>query len=214
HCHLRANLVDEEVIRNLHEAGCISIKMAIETADDELRNKVLKRGISKEQIFTACNLLKKYNIKFLTQNILGIPGGSLEKDFETLKMNVKIKPDYLCATLLQVYPKTQISEHAKNCGIYDEATSSVPASFFHKSVLEIKDKKKVERLRDLFLLIVEFPMLLHITKFLISLPLDSLYYFADKVWKGYCNKHRIYPYKLTPKEYFDSLIIYFKANYY
>ena len=116
--------------------------------------------------------------------------------------------------MLQVYPKTEIGRIAKECGMYNEDEAELPASFFHKSVLEIEDRKKVERLRDLFLIIVVFPILHPFVKFLIRLPLDKFYYFADKVLKGYCNKHRIYPYKLTFKEYIQSLIIYFKADYY
>jgi len=214
HCHLRANLVTEDIAKNLKDSGCISVKMAIETADDELRNDVLKRGITKKHIVNACNIIKKNGIHFLTQNILAIPGGSLEKDFKTVKLNMEIKPDYLFATLMQVYPKTQICEYAKKIGVYDGETSALPASFFHKSVLKIKDREKIERLRMLFPLIVEFPFLYPLAKILIKIPLDPLYTLADKLWKGYCIKHRIYPYKLTLKEYFNSLKIYFKANYY
>ncbi|MBD3277640.1 MAG: radical SAM protein, partial [Candidatus Aegiribacteria sp.] len=43
HCHLRANLVDDDITRKLSEAGCVSVKMAIESASDRLRNDVLHR---------------------------------------------------------------------------------------------------------------------------------------------------------------------------
>ncbi|MBU1627051.1 B12-binding domain-containing radical SAM protein [bacterium] len=214
HCLLRGNLVTENVVRYLSSSGCVSVKMAIESADDDLRNGVLNRGISKEKLLNAASLIKGSKMKLLTQNILGIPGGSLEKDLETLKMNITIKPSYLFATLMQVYPKTKICEYAKKTGVYDGDTSSIPQSFFHRSVLKIPDKEKIERLRMLFALVVELPFLFRIIHFLIRLPLDKVYDLADRLWKGFCLKRRIFPYRLTPKEYIRSVIIYLKANYY
>jgi anaerobic magnesium-protoporphyrin IX monomethyl ester cyclase len=202
------------VVRFLSGSGFVSVKMAIESADDDLRNGVLNRRISKERLFEAAKLIKSSGMKLLTQNILGIPGGSLNKDLETLKMNIEIKPSYLFATLMQVYPKTKICEYAKKTGVYDGDTSTIPASFFHRSVLKIPDKEKVERLRMLFALVVEYPVLFRIIRLLINLPLDRIYDLADRLWKGFCLKKRIFPYKLTLREYIQSAIIYLKANYY
>jgi radical SAM superfamily enzyme YgiQ (UPF0313 family) len=46
-CNTRANLVTAEQVQFLKKAGCTSVSMGIETADDRIRNELLKRKMSK-----------------------------------------------------------------------------------------------------------------------------------------------------------------------
>ena len=52
-CNSRANLVTEEQVRLLKVAGCHTVSMGIEVANDEIRNGLLKRRMSREQILEA-----------------------------------------------------------------------------------------------------------------------------------------------------------------
>lgn len=159
HCHLRPNLVDEEVAGMLKEADCYSIHMAVETADDYLRNEVLKRNISEKEIYQAAELLKKHGIKFMLQNMVGLPGGSLQKDMETLKLNIRLKPDFAEASILQPYPKTEIVEYSKKLGLYDGDVEDIEG-FTRSTVLKIKNKREVYNLQKWFAITVRFPFIL------------------------------------------------------
>ncbi len=215
HCHLRANLVDDELTDKLRKAGCISVKMAVESASDRLRNGLLNRNMSREAIEKACRAVKDSGIMLVTQNILGIPTGTLEDDLETLDLNCTIEPDFAFATLLQPYPKTEISKFCIDNGFVGGNYSvEVPDSFFDFSILKIPDRRRRERLRKLFALAIEYRMVRDNIETLIDLPLDTVYDFADKLWKGYCIKQREFPYKLTVMEYIRSVITYYRSNYY
>jgi len=215
HCHLRANLVDTELTEELKKAGCISVKMAIESASDRLRNGILNRNMSRETIESACRAVKDAGIVLVTQNILGIPTGTLEDDLETLELNCSIEPDFAFATLMQPYPRTEIGRFCVENGFMEEEDSgSTPDSFFDCSILKIPDRKSRERLRKLFALAIEYPMLRDNIDTLIRIPLDPLYDIMDKLWKGYCIKQREFPYKLTAGEYIRSVITYFRSRYY
>ena len=213
HCHLRANLVTEEIATALHDAGCISIKMAIECVDDHVRNDILRRNLTFEQLDNACRIVKQSGIKLVTQNILGVPGSSLDIDLSTLRFSMKHRPSYAYATLLQAYPKTWIGDYSRQHGYLDD-TESYPASFFDRSMLNIADKRKIERLRTLFATVVEFHFLYPLVRVLIRLPIARVSTFVDKIWRGYCIRHRIFPYSISIGEYLHTLKVFLKTRWY
>ena len=45
------------------KAGCITILYAVESGNDYIRNDVLRRNITNEQIFNAVKIYKKYGLK-------------------------------------------------------------------------------------------------------------------------------------------------------
>ncbi len=213
HCHFRANLVTPEIASLLSEAGCISAKMAIETAVPELRNNVLGRDMDDDALLRAFEAIQNTDIKLITQNILGIPTSTLEDDFTTLDLNRQAKPAFAFATLMQPYPRTQISQFCLERGLIN-GDETIPDSFFDDTILKMDQIGKRKRLRQLFALGVEFTLVRKMIPFLIKLPLDALYSFLDKVWKGYCIKQREFPYKISFGEYLSNVLLYFRSRYY
>jgi anaerobic magnesium-protoporphyrin IX monomethyl ester cyclase len=213
HCHLRANLVTEEITDVLAGAGCISVKMAVESVNPTVLNDVLGRGLTVETIEAACRAVKRSGIRLVTQNILGIPTTTLEDDLETLRFNCKVKPDFAFATLMQPYPKTEIARFCLEKGFID-GSETIPDSFFDDCVLKMDDTDRTKRLRQLFALSIEFRLFRAMLPMLLKLPFDGLYSFLDKLWKGYCIKQREFPYKLTLREYAESVLSYFRSRYY
>lgn len=177
HCHVRPNTLSEEKIKLLKKARCYSVHIAAETADDKLRNEILNRGMSKEQITKASRLLKANGIKFMLQNIIGLPTGSLEKDFETLELNIKCKPDYAWVSIFQPYPGTKLGEFCKAKGFYEGNFHDLESNFFDSSKLNFSEeyKNQLSNLQKLFAVAVEYPDLYHsgLLNSLIELPSES-----------------------------------------
>jgi radical SAM superfamily enzyme YgiQ (UPF0313 family) len=215
HCHFRANLVTKPVVSALANAGCISIKMAIESADDHIRNEVLKRGMNTEQILRAAALVREAGIVLVTQNILGNPGETIEQALCTLDLNIRCKPSYAFATLLQPYPRTEIGEFVRERNLLETESAELNhESFFDRSILKMEHRARMERIRMLFPIAVEWPLIRRLLPLLSRLPLNPLYGAADKLWKGYAVKHREMQYKLTLREYLLSLRTYLATGYY
>jgi len=177
HCHVRANTINEERVESLKKAGCYSVHIAAETADDKLRNEILNRRMSKEQIFSASELLRKNRIKFMLQNMIGLPEGSLEKDLETLEMNIQSQPDYSWVSIFQPYPGTQLGELCKTKGYYAGDFSDLGDNFFDSSKLNFSQeyKNQLSNLQKLFAVAVEYPGLYHsgLLRTLIELPYET-----------------------------------------
>ena len=149
---VRANLVNDDLIHLLREAGCHSVTMGVETADPRLRNEVLKRYMSIEQIVEAAEIVRRHGILLYTSNIVGIPTGSLEADMETLRLNVQLKPYASSAGLLQPYPGTQIREFAEERGLIGTTVDDIPLTLFHETVIKMEpaERRQVENLSHLF----------------------------------------------------------------
>ena len=206
-CQVRADLVTDEMMSLFKDAGCVSVSFGLEAGNDRLRNAVLNRDMSREQILEASRVFGRHGIAFMTNNMLGLPTGSLETDLETLELNVQCRPSYANVFLFQPYPKTELGEWASRegwmAGSFDDLSGSVSDDTVLRFGSE-SEKRQIENLQKLFALAVEFPSLVPLVKLLIKLPRNRLFWFVYKIWKGYAIKRRMFPFRLTPREYVSA----------
>jgi radical SAM superfamily enzyme YgiQ (UPF0313 family) len=182
-CLVRANFVDEAVIADLKRAGCYRIMMGIEAGNERLRNEVLKRRMSDENILEAARIIRASGIRLVTANILALPGGSLKDDWETIDLNIRARPNYSSAAILQAFPGTEIHETARAMGLIQDDHEAVVSEgrFGFTSALKMTDpreKRKVENLHKFFVLVVWFPWLRPLVRQLIKLPPNRLFEFV------------------------------------
>ncbi len=182
----RVNLVDENMVKALKNAGCVTVGTSVESGNEYLRNTILKRGISEKQTIDACNLFNKYGIKVLMGNMIGLPDETLDMAFETMSFNIKCKPAYSWISIFQPFPTTELSNYSIEKGYFNGNFSELDGSFYHKSALKLKDITRMERLHRLFSLGVAFPGLIPVIKILIKLPLNRLYKLFFMLHKAWC----------------------------
>jgi radical SAM superfamily enzyme YgiQ (UPF0313 family) len=184
-CNLRPNLVTEDIVRLLKEGGCVSITMAFEAGNDHVRNTILKRRLSKEQMLNAARIINAHAIFLNIQNILGIPGGSLEADLETLRLNMEARPRYAWVSLCHPYPNTKLGEYACEHGYCKKELLAVKPTFHYRSPLPLKNKLQVENLHKLFAITARYPKTYPLMRALIKLPCTPLYNILRKFFKGW-----------------------------
>jgi anaerobic magnesium-protoporphyrin IX monomethyl ester cyclase len=207
-CNVRANLVTPEKISLLKQAGCTSVGMGVETGNEALRNEILKRSLSDEQLVEANRIIREAGIQVITTNMLGLPGGTLENDFETLAINHACRPAYANVFLYQPYPRTELGEYARQHGFVEGSLDEIDDSAWERSVIRFaspEEKRQIENLGKLFALAVEWPRLTGLVRRLIKLPPNHFYRLAYKLWKGYAIKNRIHPYRPTFREFVQTV---------
>jgi pyruvate-formate lyase-activating enzyme len=162
-CLVRPDYVTEEVVSSLKLAGCYRVMMGIEAGNDRIRRQVLKRNMSFEQIIEAARLIRGAGCKLVTANILAIPGGTFENDWETLELNLRCRPSYASVSILQAYPGTEIHEYAHSLGMIDQHQMTRLSSAFgfsFESDLKFRDegeRRRIEILHKLFPWVVWMP---------------------------------------------------------
>ncbi len=196
YCHLRADLLTEEMVELLVWSGCHTVNLGIETANETLANKVLERNIRYEPLVDGIRLLKKAGIVVFTDNILGIPGGTLNDDLATLRLNIELDVDYAAATLCTPYPGTKIATYAHEHGYFDGDFDLIDDSYYTESVLRFsseKEKTQIENLHKLFALTAALPSMYPLVKRLLRLPPNDFFYAAFRAWYVVCHMTDVMP---------------------
>jgi radical SAM superfamily enzyme YgiQ (UPF0313 family) len=208
YCHVRADLLNADVIRLMAKAGCKSVNMGIECGDEEYRKEVLNRPMSNQKIIDVCRLLHENNISILSDNILGLPGQSLEMDLKTFKLNVDCNIDFPLAMLLQPYPGTQIGRYCIENDYFDGGYDAINYNYYYSSPLKFKDgseKRKIENFQKLFAITSELPWTLSFIKILIRLPQNIFFNTIFRCWYALCYHRKIMPFKLSMKDLRETL---------
>jgi len=198
-CGFRASELTEDLLRRLKDAGLTAAGIGVESANEDIFNKVLKRSMKKEQIVRAAELIRSHGIKLMTLSLCGLPiPNSYENDLETVELNAQLKPDWARASLLYPYPATSIRREAQEAGLLASETA-VPlyesnkrfSPFIFSSAGE---KRRVENLHKLFSILVDHPRLRRHARLLCALPLGPLYRVAMYVHYGYGMRFKIMPF--------------------
>ena len=201
-CNTRANLVTEEQVRLLKEAGCHSVSMGIETGNDRLRNDLLKRRMSKEQILEASRLIREGGLHFTTTNMIGLPTSTLEDDFETLELNIQARPSYAHVFIFQPYPRTELGEFTREHGWMVGTFDDIGELAWDHSVLDFdqEHKRGLAILQRFFAIGVEWPRTVPLIRRMMKLPDNPLFWLVNKLWKGWAIKNRVHPVRLSLRE--------------
>ncbi len=177
-CLQRADLLDEEVVSLLADAGCRAVAFGIESGSARVRNEVLRKDVSDDQIYQAAAAMKRHGIRIITNNILGAPHETIDEVWQTLKMNQRVRPDYSFVSLMQPYPGSQVFDQAVEAGMLDGSggPQDYSMSFHQDTPLQIPHKVEVANLQRLFYLGVALPVLTPLIRRMVRLPENRFFY--------------------------------------
>lgn len=123
-CTSRVDTLDEKLLKKMKEAGCITIFIGVESADQQQLDNMCK-NTTIAKIENAFKIAHKLKIRTIASVALGIPGDTKEIMNKTVKFVHKLKPNYAIYSLATPYPGTRF---------YKEA--------FEKNLIKIKDWSK------------------------------------------------------------------------
>jgi len=161
---LMANITKEDHIAQLKQAGCVYARIAFEAASDYIRNEIFRKNTERKQLTDAAGWIKKYGIRLGSLNMLGGPGGTLEDDFETVKLNIECGVDHPLCSIVQPYPEFEINDITRNMGIAVAALDQFPSQFNREATIEVPDKQAIENLHKWFPVLVRFPRLMPLAR--------------------------------------------------
>jgi radical SAM superfamily enzyme YgiQ (UPF0313 family) len=141
-CQLRVNVVDESFIRALKDAGCYRIQFGVESGNEYIRNTVMNRNLSNEQIKNAFLLCRKYKIETNSLNIIGVPGETEEMIWDTIKLNREIKPTSSGISIFYPYQGTKLGDYCFDNGLVDHDAYGSFSNERRESVLNYPDEYK------------------------------------------------------------------------
>lgn len=105
-CTARVDNLSENLLKQMREAGCITIFMGVESADQQILDQVDKKTTI-AKIRNAFELSRKEGIRTIASVVLGMPGDTKESMGRTIKFVQELKPSYAIFSLATPYPGTR-----------------------------------------------------------------------------------------------------------
>ncbi|MFC1485126.1 B12-binding domain-containing radical SAM protein [bacterium] len=191
-CNTTFNELSEDVIIALKNANVHCLFIGLESGNENIRRDILHKNITNKQIIETGKLLRKYKVKFMTYNMVGMPDESIKNAFETIELNRRIKTNYPWCSILQPYVRTKIFDYAMERGyISEEDVNDISALYMHSSVMKKNDIRELENLQKLFIICAKIKLLpFHLIKILIKLPLKKIYHLLFILSFGYYYRKR------------------------
>lgn len=114
----RPDAIDEEICKILKENYVTSVELGCQSMNDEVL-KANQRGHTSQDVVRATEMLKKFGFEVGHQMMTGLYKSSVEKDIETAKRIISLKPD-----TVRIYP-TIVLENTKLCELYNSGEYKV-----------------------------------------------------------------------------------------
>lgn len=123
-CTSRVDTLDEELLQTMKDAGCITIFMGVESADQQMLEK-MNKNITVTKTENAFKLARKVGIRTIASCVIGMPEDTHKSINQTIDFVKKLNPNYALFSLATPYPGTRF---------YNET--------FKKNLIKIKDWSK------------------------------------------------------------------------
>lgn len=146
---IRADRVNESLLKKLKAAGCYWTAYGLESSD-QLVLDTIKKDLKAEKVKEAVELSKKLGMKTQVNFIIGCPGQTWEKFQNDLNFAEEINPDQLRFFNLIPYPGTEVYEWVEKNGRFLHTPEEYLNSFDYwgeDAVFETDDFSKRERIK-------------------------------------------------------------------
>lgn len=213
YCLMRSNTLSSEMARRLASAGCVSMCMAVEHGNEQVRNEVLKRGISDELLINSFLYAKEAGIKTWGNTLFGIPGTSFKDDYQSFLFTRKLAITAPTFAPFYPYPKTELTIMATEQGwLPDNYDSSHSMGYISPlTCFSAEDKNKQLALAYLGPFFCRLPdFALPLLQLLLRINLVKLYRFVGASWFIVWTSLKIFP-GIYPRNPFKLLRIFYKS---
>jgi len=115
---LRADMVNQETLKLLRDAGLSNVGFGIETGSERVA-KIIKKGISKDRVRQAVQLAKDTGLDTWGFFIIGLPGDDEKSVEETIKFAIELNLKFAKFLILKPFPGTEVFYQLDERGLID-----------------------------------------------------------------------------------------------
>jgi len=126
----------------MKKSGFNELTIGLESGSERIRSEVLRRDYSNEDILYNVKLARERGFFIAFQNLVGLPGETLEDFKETIEMNKLCMPDISNLSIFFPYPGTDLYCLCKKKGFLDEETAEQIERF--KATMDLPNFSKSE----------------------------------------------------------------------
>ncbi len=129
-CNGNLKTLDADMLATMKAAGCVGIKVGVETGSDRM-HRIVNKGLTNDIVRDKIRLIKNAGLHVTCYFMMGIPGEGERDILETLAFAAEIKPDYISMSTYEIFPGTALHTLGVERG---EALHDMPfEDYFHVS---------------------------------------------------------------------------------
>jgi radical SAM superfamily enzyme YgiQ (UPF0313 family) len=139
---VRVEMANDYLFSLLKDAGCFRVLFGVESGNEKVRNEIMRRKMSNENIINAFDLCHKHGLETLALNIIGIPGESEEMILDTLNLNRRLSPTKSAVNIFYPYRGTVLGDKCFKEGLVDEERFLGFSNERRETILKYPEKHK------------------------------------------------------------------------
>lgn len=126
-CTTRLDLLDDDLMALMKQAGCNRVGVGIESGDDEMLTLYDKR-LTRQRIREAVKVLERSGVFWTGYFMMALPMEREDQILRTLEFMTELKPSYAALGVYKPYPGTKLFTLAEGLGLVDATVDN--AHFF------------------------------------------------------------------------------------
>jgi len=101
-------LLDEEILKLMYESGCNQITVSIESGNQYVLTKIIKKPINLDKIPNKLDLAKSIGFEIIANFVIGFPGETWEQIRETFRYAERLNVDIVNFHIATPLPQTEL----------------------------------------------------------------------------------------------------------
>jgi anaerobic magnesium-protoporphyrin IX monomethyl ester cyclase len=114
-CGTRVDMVDRELLKTMHDAGCIAVWLGVESGSEVILD-AMNKGIKLEQTRRAYKTAHEVGLMTIANVVIGFPGETEQTAKATINFVKELNPDDVGFYVATPYPGTPMYEQVKKNG--------------------------------------------------------------------------------------------------
>lgn len=140
HCLTHPRYMDDDIARWLADAGCVSIQMGIQSADDEYKYGAVKRYEKTAHVERALEAMQKHGLRVKCDHMFDLPGEPANAQDSARRLYAKHPPYRIQTYWTNLLPGTEMVSQALEAGLVsreqvDRLEEGFDFDFFRESNL-------------------------------------------------------------------------------
>jgi radical SAM superfamily enzyme YgiQ (UPF0313 family) len=146
-CNINPAGFDRKTAKMLAKAGCVEVKIGLESGSERLRREILKRPSKEHLITEAFAAAQDAGIRAWSFNMIGIPAETKEEMLMTAKLNARVRPYIIRCAIFFPYEGTDLYHYAVEHKLIQEERAEKLSSHLEDTVLDMPQLPRVEILK-------------------------------------------------------------------
>lgn len=151
-CYLRIDLINENLLKLLKQAGCYSVHLSIDSLSQHVRTNILNRQMKNVDCTDVIRMIHSYKIRTWVNFMLAVPDSTLDDDLNTIRMSKKSKITYTSYTTAVPMNGTPLYDYCIEKGILSPDYIGDLSGVSQESVLSCFSKKEKQIRYNVYLL--------------------------------------------------------------